>query len=167
LRQNLSAQEYNFFGILIYEIAVALTQISICLFYLRLFGSSRSARVALWATIAAVLLHFIPAESLWIFHCRPASGYWKSDAQAECFSPTVGFYLHAVASVLVDAWLIAFVAPKIWALKMARKQRIMLVFFVNTAWLVIVASIVRSYKVSRIVERPDIACKLSFSSCAP
>jgi hypothetical protein len=159
-RHNLLAQEYNFFSIIVYEIAVALTQVSICLFYLRLFGTSRPARVALKSTIVAVLFHFIPAESLWVFHCSPISGYWESDALAVCFSPKVGFYLHATASVSIDLWLIAFVVPRIWALKMARKQKVTLVFLVNTGWLVVVASIMRSYSVSQIVEDSDIACKL-------
>jgi hypothetical protein len=153
------ALQFNFIETIIYQICLAMTKVSICLFYIRLFGNNRRERMMMYGTMAIICLYFIPCEIMWTMQCNPIAGYYDKTINAVCVRPWVAFLINATMNVLVDIWLIAFIAPRIWKLKMNVRQKVPLLFIVTMGWLVVVASILRTYLISLIWSEPDGTCK--------
>ncbi len=157
--------QINYGEVIIYQLCIALTKISICLFNLRLFADRR-ARQMMIGTMVFILLYFIPCELLWIFQCWPIASFYDKSVAGKCANPMAGFYTNAGANVLVDIWLITFVAPRIWPLKMAFRQKAALPLVITLGWLVAVATIIRTYRISQIADELDVTCKQTLCSCA-
>jgi len=113
-----------------------------CFFNLPLFSDAIAKRV-IYHTIAFILLYTIPTVIFSIFQCNPVHGYWTKTIDSKCLNTLPAFYINSISNILADIWLIAFVIPRIWQLKMAQKQKIALFAIVTLSWLVVVAAIVR------------------------
>ncbi|RDW88470.1 hypothetical protein BP6252_00502 [Coleophoma cylindrospora] len=133
-----------------YTMALSLTKISICLFYLRLFTDRRS-KYLIWGTMTTVLAYTIPCIFLTIFACTPVAGSWDASLNAKCVNNLPIFWTLVVANIAIDIWLIALVAQKIRKLQLAKKQKIALLSVITMGWLVVVAALIRLGRTLRII----------------
>jgi len=70
----------------------------------------------------------------------------------------------ATCNIIGDVWLIAISAPKIWPLKMARRQKIALMLVITSGWLVITVAILRVVRVHRSESSDDRSCKHGYTA---
>ncbi|KAK7729440.1 hypothetical protein SLS57_001925 [Botryosphaeria dothidea] len=148
--------------LLVYNLALSLTKISVCLFYLRVFGSSSSSasrtnRLLCIACIGFVVAYTIPLEVVSIVQCRPPDAVWNTapGESAQCIDTIPAFYTSAACNMAVDLWLIAYAVPRVLPLPLPRRQKVVLLFFVSLGWMVIVASVVRVVRISTILHEED------------
>ena len=66
-------------------ITLCLTKISICLFLLRIVDS-RVTRIAMYSTIAFLILFTTVCVSLFLGVCRPLKAYWDVGVDGVCLS---------------------------------------------------------------------------------
>lgn len=78
-----------------------------------------------------------------------------------CAKTTPAFWANGVCNIVLDAWLIALIIPRVWGLQMVPRAKIALYGIITSGWLVIVAAIVRMVKLSAVfaTKRPDVPCK--------
>ncbi|KAF9633317.1 putative integral membrane protein [Lasiodiplodia theobromae] len=149
-------RKLQYASLLLYNLTLSLTKITICLFYLDIFADPLNRRLAL-AALTFIVLYTIPLETMSIFQCTPIAGYWDKEvaATATCVPMQPHFYVSAVCNMLADAWLAVQVVPNILPLQIPRRQKIVLLFVVSLGWLVIVASIIRLVRISAIPDGTD------------
>ncbi len=145
-------------GLLLYQSITALTKVSICFLYLRIF-TDRITKYVIYFTIAFVALYTIPTLIFSIFQCHPVSAHWDVLHPDRCLNPTPAFYASGICNVLTDIWLIVIVVPRIWNLQMAIRQKIALFIIITLSWLVIIAALVRMVRLgllfrTRVVDTP-------------
>lgn len=133
--------------LLVYNLALSLTKISVCLFYLRVFGSSSSSasrtnRLLCIACIGFVVAYTIPLEVVSIVQCRPPDAVWNTapGESAQCIDTIPAFYTSAACNMAVDLWLIAYAVPRVLPLPLPRRQKVVLLFFVSLGWMYVVWS---------------------------
>jgi len=141
--------QLGFGSLIVYQFTIAATKISICFFYLRLF-SDQTAKRCIYLTMCIILLYTIPTELFTIFQCKPVQGYWDKKVNAKCLNTLPAFYINSISNILVDIWLIIFVAPRVWKLSIAKKQKLALLTVVTFSWLVVVAAMVRVVRLSNV-----------------
>lgn len=144
-----SSLQIGFGGLIVYQVTLALTKISICFFYLRLFSDTIAKRL-IYLTIAVILLYAIPTVLFSVFQCNPVRGYWIKTINSKCLNTLPAFYINSIGNILADIWLIIFVIPRIWRLKMAQKQKVALFAIITLSWLVVIAALVRVVRLSAI-----------------
>ncbi|GME39093.1 Integral membrane protein [Neofusicoccum parvum] len=159
LRSLKPALQLAYGTLIAYNLALALTKISVCLFYLRVFCSdpaaARSRRLVV-CCMAFVAAYTVPLEIVSIAQCRPASAVWEPGlAGARCVDTVPAFYASAASNMAVDAALVAFVVPRVLPLPVPRRQKAVLLFFVSLGWVIIIASIVRVVRISTILRAED------------
>jgi MFS-type transporter involved in bile tolerance (Atg22 family) len=112
-----------------------------------------------------ICLYTVPTVIFSVFQCKPVDGYWNVTEQSTCVNPSAAFYVNGIGNILADAWLVVMIVPRIWNLKMARKQKIALFVIITLSWLVIIAAIVRMARLSHLFEHKviDTPCKLETS----
>ncbi|KAE8445565.1 hypothetical protein EG329_013329 [Mollisiaceae sp. DMI_Dod_QoI] len=97
-----------------------------------------------------ISLYTIPTVIFSIFQCNPVDGYWNVTKPSTCVSSTPAFYVNGVCNIVVDAWLIGMVVPRIWHLKMVHKQKVALFIIITLSWMVIIAAIVRMARLGHL-----------------
>lgn len=112
-------------------------------------------------TMAVIILYTTPTVLFSLFQCKPISGAWNRGGGAVCAKTTPAFWANGVCNIVLDAWLIALIIPRVWGLQMVPRAKIALYGIITSGWLVIVAAIVRMVKLSAVfaTKRPDVPCK--------
>ncbi|KAE9366940.1 hypothetical protein N431DRAFT_286089, partial [Stipitochalara longipes BDJ] len=144
--------QIGFGSLLVYQMTLALTKLSICLFYLRLFND-KATKYVVYTTMGFICIYTIPTVIFSIFQCKPVDGYWNVSENSTCVNPSAAFYVNGVGNILTDAWLVTMIVPRIWSLKMAWKQKIALFSIITLSWLVIIAAIVRMIRLSHLFKQ--------------
>jgi hypothetical protein len=152
------AFQLSYGTLIVYQLDLSLTKISICLFYLRVFVD-RLSRHLVFGTLVVIGLYTIPCEAVSIFQCSPIGGVYDFTLQSKCIDTLPCFYISSIANILLDAWLIALVASRIWKLRMAHRQKIALLSVITLGWLVIIAAIVRVIRITLILHQQDKTCR--------
>jgi hypothetical protein len=154
--------QIGFLSLLVYQVTLALTKLSICLFYLRIFND-KMTKYVVYTTMGFICLYTIPTVIFSVFQCKPVEGYWNVTEASTCVNPSPAFYVNGIGNILADAWLVVIVVPRIWGLKMAPKQKMALFVIITLSWLVIIAAIVRMVRLSHLfkVKVVDTPCRSS------
>jgi len=106
-----------------------------------------------------VTLYTIPLIAFSIFHCHPTRAAFNISPQSKCLNPLLAIYTNGICNILVDICLIALIAPRIWSLKMAKKQKTLLILLVMSDWIVILAAIIRMVRLIIFGSKDaDITC---------
>jgi len=159
---TIPSMQLGFVSLILYQLSLALSKISICIFYGRVF-TDKTSRWLINSTIAVICLYTIPTVLFSIFQCKPISGAWDTTEGAVCQNTTSAFYASGICNIVIDTWLIAMIAPRIWGLQMAHRAKIALLGIVTLGWLVIVAAVVRMIKLGAIFKAPrgqlDVPCR--------
>ncbi|KAK1828510.1 hypothetical protein QBC39DRAFT_393093 [Podospora conica] len=148
---SFSTTTRTYLALILYQLCLCLTKLSLLAFYLRIFSASSNRHFALarrlaWATVLAVLLFGAPLLFMSVFQCHPAPGLFF-DAPMKCF--TFGPLLVASAALhaATDAWLIALIVPCVVVRGLGpdlpRRQRVALGGVLSLGVFVIAASLTR------------------------
>ena len=105
-----------------YTISIALTKISILLFYSRIF-TERKFRIALGVTCALVTTWLIAIELVVLAECVPISGLWDLTQPARCISLIPFFVASGVPNVILNVIIVGLPLPMIWTLDVEKKYR--------------------------------------------
>lgn len=102
---------------------VALIKITVVLFYLNIFPSSRF-RIASWALIGFLALSAVVTSLIGSFTCTPVQFFWNRDIKnGSCYDQLVANGVGGCLGVVQDIWLIALPAFQIRKLQMKKSQK--------------------------------------------
>lgn len=112
-------------SIVVYNVAVCLTKISILLQYKRLFANAIIQRITLtalcflaaWAVALAFLLTLI---------CQPVATFWDSSIPGKCINITTVWYIMAGVNLVTDFLILTLPMPVISSLQLPSRQKYML-----------------------------------------
>ncbi|KAF2008098.1 hypothetical protein P154DRAFT_614482 [Amniculicola lignicola CBS 123094] len=121
-----------YFDELFYLSAIALTKISILLFYLRIFPNPNFRRLV-FATIAlcvCYILAFVPATAAQCLPIRQSWERWDGEHHGKCFNLNTEGWLTAALNIVLDITVICLPLREMSHLLMSRKKKagIMLMF---------------------------------------
>ena len=107
-----------------YNIAVALTKLSVIFFYARVFTThNKWFRYSLWASgfIVIGILTFSIFES--IFQCTPIARAWIPTLDGTCVDEQSAWYAHAALSMVTDVIILTLPLPMLWKLQLKWSQK--------------------------------------------
>ncbi|KAI5925427.1 hypothetical protein F4810DRAFT_78801 [Camillea tinctor] len=134
-----------FFDEMIYIAALALTKISILLFYLKLFPK-RSFRICTWILVAANLVYALTYIFLLIFQCDPIPGawrFWDGEFEAKCISINVLSWSAAAINIVLDLAVIILPLPELFKLSLTTRKKIQIMAMFAVGFFITIVSIVR------------------------
>ncbi|KAL5392312.1 hypothetical protein DPSP01_000826 [Paraphaeosphaeria sporulosa] len=127
--------EIFYFTELLYLTAIALTKISILLFYLRIFPH-KGLRRAIYVTIVLCVLYiigFVTATALQCIPVKQAWLRWDGEHHGKCTNLNAIAWLSAGVNIVLDLFVIILPMGEIKKLSMSRRRRfgVMLMFLVG------------------------------------
>ncbi|PVH68748.1 hypothetical protein DL98DRAFT_474508 [Cadophora sp. DSE1049] len=133
-----------------YNFVLGTTKIGICAFYLRIFSDqwSRYLSFALSGFIGLYTLFFVIFTIAFCFP-DPKKPFGK------CTKNTPDLFVSAACNILADLLLLAFIAPRIWGLRIKKMLKVALLGVLGLSILVIVAAFIRMFKVKAFNESKD------------
>ncbi|KAF2715674.1 hypothetical protein K504DRAFT_497544 [Pleomassaria siparia CBS 279.74] len=108
----------------LYSAAVGLINISICLFYNRIFAF-RSFQIASWTVIIVVLVWATALILCTFFLCRPLAFYWnRAIPGGSCVShPVMPYIVLGALDVALDITILVLPLPSLWKLRIRLAQK--------------------------------------------
>ncbi|KAI1800512.1 hypothetical protein F4811DRAFT_25640 [Daldinia bambusicola] len=140
-----------YFDELIYITSLALTKISILIFYLKVFPK-RSFRLTAYGLIVVNLLYALTWDFLLIFQCRPIRGawlQWDGETETQCISINVLGWSAAAVNIALDLAVIILPLPELFALSLSLRKRLQIVAMFAVGFFITIVSIVRLYSLIR------------------
>jgi hypothetical protein len=143
--------------LLCYITALGFVKLSIAVFYMRVFNVTQATRIHLYILIVFIAAFTMMLDLESIFSCIPPDRAWNLNPNAPgfCTNSIPWFWVCFACQLISDIWIIGFAAPRVWALKMQRTQRIALLGMLTLGWVTVVASIVRAVRISTILTSAD------------
>ncbi|KAF2451836.1 hypothetical protein P171DRAFT_12575 [Karstenula rhodostoma CBS 690.94] len=127
--------EIFYFTELLYLTAIALTKISILLFYLRIFPHQGLRRIIYFTIVLCVLyiIGFVTATALQCLPVRQAWERWDGEHAGTCTNLNAIAWLSAGINILLDLIVIILPMREVTKLSMSRRRRfgIMLMFLIG------------------------------------
>ncbi|KAK0751443.1 hypothetical protein B0T18DRAFT_387569 [Schizothecium vesticola] len=148
---SFSTTTRTYLALILYQLCLCLTKLSLLAFYLRIFSASSHRHFALarrlaWATVIAVLLFGAPLLFMSVFQCHPSPGLFF-DTPMKCFTFRPLLIASAALHAATDAWLIALIVPCVVVRGLGpdlpRRQRVALAGVLSLSVFVIAASMTR------------------------
>lgn len=152
----ITSQKYAYAAQIILFPALALSKMSICLTYLRIFYQDRGGRHMIQALLVLLVLLTFPFMFEVAFQCRPVEVYWtEGRPAAKCLQDFAGFLLSGSLNIFVDVALMGIVLPRVLELQLHRRQRWALTGIVLLGSVAVAAGIVRMVRVSTALNMPN------------
>ncbi|KAI0012489.1 hypothetical protein F4779DRAFT_567749 [Xylariaceae sp. FL0662B] len=114
--------------VVLYIITRALIRVSIILFYLRIFRSSRAARL-IWGTLFSTIVISVPIIFAGIFQCAPVSYFWwrwDGEHTGYCFNVKAFIWAAWIIHISNDVWLMMVPLPLIAKLQLTFKKKLLI-----------------------------------------
>ncbi|GKZ63770.1 hypothetical protein AnigIFM50267_000053 [Aspergillus niger] len=127
----------------IYNVSVGLTKISILLFYRRIFSINKSFLFCNWVVTGLSAGACIAAVSGLIFSSDPVDAQWKFWEPSTTIHNKSFWIAMGAVNILLDVTILILPQPVVWRLKQTRRCRIMLSLVFSLGGFVCVTSIVR------------------------
>lgn len=125
---------------------------SIILFYLRIFTIGNPRPVIIGTMVVNTLLSVAVAASV-AFQCQPLSLFWNrwdGEHTGKCLPATPVFWSGAIASMVMDVWVILLPLPYVARLQLSVKKRLGISFMLAIGISVIAFSILKFLAVKDI-----------------
>lgn len=153
---TVEAQKYAYTAQLMIFPALALSKISICLSYLRIFHADLAGRRMIQVLVVILVLSIIPFTIASIFQCRPIHVYWSEGRPgSKCSQTLADLYVNGSVNVVADIALIAIVLPRILHLQLNKRQKGVLISIVLIGSVAVIAGIVRMVRVGIILGKEN------------
>ncbi|PVH95623.1 hypothetical protein DM02DRAFT_536949 [Periconia macrospinosa] len=137
--------KYFYLTACLYFAQVALTKLTLVLFYTRVFPNKDVQRL-LWGTVVFLALWGFAYVITAIFQCQPISYFWtKWDGlhKGKCLDPNIIGQSNAGVSIALDFWILGIPLWQLWGLKMHWKKKVGVALMFCVGMFVTVVSIVR------------------------
>ena len=152
----ITSQKYAYAAQILVFPALAVSKMSICLTYLRIFYSDERGRRMIQALLVLLTLLTFPFMFEVAFQCTPIEVYWTEARPFDkCIADFAGFLLSGSLNIIVDVALMAIVLPRVLELHLHQRQRWALTGIVLLGSLAVVAGIVRMVRVSSSLAVPN------------
>lgn len=132
----------TYITLILYQLALCFTKLSILVFYLRVFPARRE-RLLSWGTIIFMAVASIPILIVDILQCNPATQSSFFSPDVVCLPPMPILITSTVVHTILDGWLIIMVIPVVTSLKIPKGQKTALMCVLSLGVLVILASAAR------------------------
>jgi hypothetical protein len=150
------SQQYAFVAQILLFPALAMSKISICYAYLRIFYSFVVGRRIIQVLIGVLILTIIPFDIEIIFQCKPIHVYWtEGHPSSKCINDLAGLFVNGTVNIVADVIIMAIVLPRVYELKLHSRQRWALIGVVLLGTLAVVAGIIRMVRVSSMLAKSD------------
>ncbi|KAK5126226.1 hypothetical protein LTR85_010461 [Meristemomyces frigidus] len=149
------ALKLNYATTLCYQASLCFTKLSICVFYLRVFSTTKASRWQVYAMIAFVVAFTVPLEVVTILSCVPPQKTWLPAKSGHCLNTIIAFWTSVACNIISDVWIIVFAAPRVWSLKMQGRQKLALLATLTLGWIVVIAAVIRAVRVGSILHSAD------------
>jgi hypothetical protein len=107
----------------LYVIDLALSKISILVFYLRIFPHEWF-RYTAFGTIAMITTSTIIIFLMTVFSCHPIAYFWDRDLGGKCLDVNALAYANSGMSIVQDLIIVALPIPVLFGLNMSTKKKI-------------------------------------------
>ncbi|EPS36689.1 hypothetical protein H072_9747 [Dactylellina haptotyla CBS 200.50] len=123
---------------------VALTKLSILLFYHRVF-SSRRFRYFIYGGAAYIISYTISAIIVVFLQAIPLRAYWDKSIPGRFIDGQLAFVIYGALNCLSDLYVFFLPIREVWTIQLPKKQRISLVLVFALGSIVCIAGIIRIY----------------------
>lgn len=155
-RAPVTLQKYAYAAQILLMPALALSKMSICLTYLRIFYTDKCGRLMIQALLVLLVLLTFPFMFEVAFQCRPIHVYWTEGRPAEkCLQDSPGLILNGTLNISVDVALMGIVLPRVLQLQLHRRQKWALSGIVLLGSLAVAAGITRMVRISGLITMPS------------
>lgn len=126
LRSSNSLVQITLADMVIYNVSVGLTKISILLFYRRIFFINKTFLFCNWVVTGLSAGACIAAVSGLIFSSDPVDAQWKFWEPSTTIHNKSFWIAMGAVNILLDVTILILPQPVVWRLKQTRRCRIML-----------------------------------------
>ncbi|KAL4861397.1 hypothetical protein BDV12DRAFT_204067 [Aspergillus spectabilis] len=139
------AWKYSYATEIIYNPILAIVKYSILFFLLRLTGQKIAVRRAIWVIMALNTVVLITTLLLTVFRCVPIASHWNplGYPDAKCLNFANFVTGTACASIFTDVLVLILPTWIVYNLRMAQKQKLMLIGILSLGLVGIIAGVVR------------------------
>lgn len=121
------ANQIQYFAIIVNNLSLVLTKISVCLLFLDIFLVT-SIRKATYVVLVAVILHGTYVTLTNIFICTPIHDYWDSPRNNVCINVRVKFHIDNGLNIIFNFIMLCLPVPAIWPMTLPWRQKAWLFF---------------------------------------
>ena len=122
-------------NLVLYNTGFTLVRLSVLLFYVRIFRSVHTYRVAFWTVGSLIIGWCIAINFLTIFACVPIHKAWDPAIPGHCLDSSRTFLGSAILNILIDVVLLVLPIPMLWKLSMETSSRLaLIVVFCSGSW---------------------------------
>ncbi|KAG8528432.1 uncharacterized protein KY384_007350 [Bacidia gigantensis] len=132
----------------LYAVCITLIKISILLFYHRIFGVSRSFRLANWIVLGLVCAWCVATSLVNIFQCIPIKAAWERTIHdSSCINNNASLLGTAITNVLLDFAILVLPITPIWNLALTVRQKLTLTAIFLLGGFIVAAAILRTWSI--------------------
>ncbi|KAL4931778.1 uncharacterized protein BDV17DRAFT_288363 [Aspergillus undulatus] len=107
-----------------YQVAIALTKLSVLALYYRAFQSKTFHKIIL-ATAAVVTAWLLATETVLVWICQPIAMFWE-DAGGFCYNMCAFGFTKNLINLSLDLWIFMLPMPLIVQMRMPKQKKILL-----------------------------------------
>ncbi|CVK99311.1 uncharacterized protein FPRO_03875 [Fusarium proliferatum ET1] len=148
-------------SIILYLVSLGAIKTTLLCQYYRAFATNKMRTVLLVAMVL-VSTWSISQIFLNIFICTPVAAFWDPAIQGKCVPKHPMWYITAAGNIATDIIIIAIPLPVVMKLKLARRQRFVLLAVFCVGFLTCAISVVRIFYLDGLKdiswENVDVAC---------
>ncbi|KAK3203493.1 hypothetical protein GRF29_112g1481867 [Pseudopithomyces chartarum] len=150
---SVSMMKSFYTSLILYNLSLSFTKISILLQYRRVFMTRK------FSIVCRALLTFVSIYSCWrvfgsAFQCIPISAFWTQD-HSKCMSRSVSWYFNAGSNIVTDIAIMILPMPVIKNLSLPRRQKYLLMGVFAMGGFVCIVSILRLQSLVAISNSDD------------
>lgn len=123
---QLTSDQTIFVSELHYPIVITTIKTSICLLYLRIFGTRTGFRKVLFTSEALIVAWCIDSVTAVIFQCRYGEVHLGLDIHNRCTNINAYLIGTSVINVILDFWVLVVPLPVVWTLHLSNERKIAL-----------------------------------------
>ncbi|MCJ1309040.1 hypothetical protein MMC25_002695 [Agyrium rufum] len=143
-------------SIIVYNLALTATKLSILLQYLRVFPSLGMRR-AIFVSMGIIIVYGTWTFFASVFTCVPVAAFWdKSIEGARCFNTMAYWFSNAALNIVTDIIILTLPIPALRSLRLPRKQKYGLIGIFGVGFIIVVTSILRLHALYHISISTDI-----------
>lgn len=111
----------------VYNTGLSLVKLSVLLFYIRIFKSIRTYRIAFWIVGIIIVGWCIAINFLALFTCVPVQKAWNRTTPGHCLDTHQTFLGATISNILVDFIILILPMPMLWQLHIETRRKFGLV----------------------------------------
>ncbi|TDZ18887.1 Satratoxin biosynthesis SC1 cluster protein 4 [Colletotrichum orbiculare MAFF 240422] len=134
--------------------SVTFSKLSILAFYLRL-SLEKHFRWTVFGLIAIVTVYTVAYQFVIIFQCQPIQAGWDTSVKGKCIGKLVPMMTLSAAHIVTDIIVLLMPVKAVWALQMARRQKVSIILLFATGIFVCASAIERTILLLPLLESSD------------